>query len=275
MSYSKFEKIWTFFVTRNTFFVDYCSTYVIDLESTSCVQTWSSYKLLLTGSQYSTGKVWHETNFYVDHSSSEVIELGTKVFPYKTMRAVFAEILNNLSHTPSNVTIYLKENTNVFVNDEANYIINMASVKILSYLNNSNSPRKAFLIPTQITLPTTNDRTLFHILSNLDLDLNKAMKGGSLTDYEIGLVTTTKSTFSVTRCNLYMDNLVIIRQPEDNFIRWFFVFFVYLQDRVFDIRNTDFNLTGLAFRSYDPLSIYMENLYSKTFYLNHIHTISF
>ena len=241
------------------------SAYVIDLESSSCVETWSSSKLLLSGSQYSTGKVCRETNFYVDPSSSEVIELGTKVLPYKTMRAVFSEILNNLSHTKSSITIYLKENTNVFVNDEANYMVNMTSVKILSYSNNSSFPGKAFLIPTQITLPTTHDRTLFHILNNLDLDLNKAMKGGSLTDYEIGLVTTTKSTFSVTRCNLYMDNLVIIRQPEDNMIRWFFVFFVYLQDRVFDIRNTDFNLTGLAFRSYDPLSIYMENLYLKFF----------
>ena len=240
------------------------NSYVFDLEQATWVQNWNISKHYITGAQYSIKAIWRESNFYINPYSSEVIELGTQKYPYKTMRAAFSEILNNFSHSSSNLTIYLKENAQIFTNDNTNYIINMTSVTIKSYSDTSNLPGKAILIPTQIELPTTSDKTLFHILDNLNLNLNEVIQAGSLSSYEVGLITTIKSTFSVTRTNFSMNNIIALRQPEDNIIRWFFLFFVYLQDRVFDIRNTDFNITGIAFRTYDPLNIYMENLYVDT-----------
>ena len=75
----------------------------LDLETLSCVTNWDALKYQVSSSQYSTGELWRLSQFYVDPLSSELIELGTISYPYKSMKAVSSDILNNFSHQNMNI----------------------------------------------------------------------------------------------------------------------------------------------------------------------------
>ena len=106
---------------------------VYDLELMSWVSSWDSSKMKISSSQYSFPSVCRLPQFYIDPLSSEIIEFGTIKFPYKSMRAASSDILNNFSNKDVNITIYLKENTDVYVSDYTNYFLNITSIKIASY----------------------------------------------------------------------------------------------------------------------------------------------
>ena len=90
-------------------------------------------------SQYSTGELWRLSQFYVNPLSSEIIELGTISYPYKSMKAVSSDILNNFSHLNVNITIYLKEYESIYMSDLTGYYLNITSILITSYSTSSNS----------------------------------------------------------------------------------------------------------------------------------------
>ena len=115
------------------------STKIFDMESMSWVSAWNSPKSNIISLQYSIASIWRLPDFYVDPLSSDIIELGTIRFPYKSMRAVSSDIINNFSHKNIDITIYLKENTNIYVSDYTTYFINITSVKITSYSTTSSS----------------------------------------------------------------------------------------------------------------------------------------
>ena len=237
---------------------------ILDLESMACISTCPSNKARITSSQYTIGTICREPNFYIDPSSSQIVELGTKPYPYKTFRAMASDLLNNFSHKNLNININVKENVQLYLSDNTNFVMNITSVKLTSYSDNSLSVGRATLVPTQISLPATSLRTTFHILANMDLNLNQTISAGTFSISEIDNINSNPSTFVVARSNFYIDNVDFKREPVDKFITSFFVFLVYLQDKWFDIRNINFNITGYAFRTYDPLNIYMENLIIDT-----------
>ena len=112
---------------------------VLDLETLSCVTNWDASKYQISSSQYSTGELWRLSQFYVDPLSSELIELGTISYPYKSMKAVSSDILNNFSHQKVNITIYLKEYEYVYMSDLTGFYLNITLVQITSYSKFSSS----------------------------------------------------------------------------------------------------------------------------------------
>ena len=110
---------------------------VLDLETLVWVSTCNPSKIEINSSQYSISTIWRLPQFYVDPLSSEMIELGTIHYPYKSMRAITSDILNNFSHKDVNITIYLKENSSIFISDLTGYFLNITSVKFMSYSTNS------------------------------------------------------------------------------------------------------------------------------------------
>ena len=79
---------------------------ILDLESILCVYNCDLPKFVLEGYQYSLSKIWRSLEYYVNPQSSEMVELGTITYPYRSFRAVASEILNNFSHQNVNITIY-------------------------------------------------------------------------------------------------------------------------------------------------------------------------
>ena len=112
---------------------------VLDLETLSWVSNCDVAKYQISSSQYSIGELWRLSQFYVDPLSSEIIELGTISYPYKSMRAVSSDILNIFSHQNVNITIYLKEYESVYMSDLTGYYLNITSIHITSYSTSSNS----------------------------------------------------------------------------------------------------------------------------------------
>jgi hypothetical protein len=54
-------------------------------------------------------KLCRSYEYYVNPESEEVIELGTKEYPFKSVSLPFIEIFNYFSHSNANITIYLAE----------------------------------------------------------------------------------------------------------------------------------------------------------------------
>ena len=153
-----------------------------------------------------------------------------------------------------------KENVSIYLNDNVNYILNITSVNLTSYSDVSSSPARATLIPTQITLPTKSSKVAFSILANTDLQLSSVIQKGSFSNYEKQLIASSIVSFRVVRSTLFMKNINAIREYVDYYYQAIFCFLIFLQDKTLDIRDMDFNITGLAIVSYDPLNVYIENI---------------
>ena len=65
-----------------------------DLTAQTCVANWNgSTQIAITDSQFGSKPIWRSFDYYVDSSSLEIIELGTKKYPYKSISLVFVELL--------------------------------------------------------------------------------------------------------------------------------------------------------------------------------------
>jgi hypothetical protein len=58
-----------------------------------------------------------DNKIFVDPSSKAYLELGTKSFPYKTMKLPLIELFNFLPIDSNPFTIYVKENTTDYIKD--------------------------------------------------------------------------------------------------------------------------------------------------------------
>lgn len=218
-------------------------------------------------SQYATGSVCRSPNYYVDPDSEQLIELGTKTYPYKTMRAVFSEILNIFAHKDVNITVYLKEASQVYISDSTNFVLNVTSVKITSYSDRSSTPSRATLVPTRIQIPAAGGRTAFHILAHTELKISETIASGAFTDSEKLQITQPDVTILVARSSIYIDNINIRREYADRSYKSRFLWLVYLQNKWLDVRRVDFNLTGNFVGTVDPLNVYYDQILIDAFML--------
>ena len=69
-----------------------------------------------------------DPTYYIDPGSIASIELGTLKYPYKKMSLATMEVLNFISHTNKNVTIYIKEESVVPVATLTNYYIDFPNI---------------------------------------------------------------------------------------------------------------------------------------------------
>lgn len=167
--------------------------------------------------------------FYVNPESHQMIELGTKVYPYKSLRSVFSEINNQFAHSNSNLVINIKEGVKVFLEDNLNYLINITSVTIQSYSDSNQIPARATIVATKLEQPTKNKKTAFSILSHTDIYLNETVIKGSLTNYEKALIGSTVVTITLVRGSLYLKNINTVRDVIDKEYKAIFIFPIYLQ----------------------------------------------
>ena len=84
----------------------WASPQILDLEAVTCVTNCDTSKMIIESPQYLVGKVWRSLEYYVNPQSSEMVEIGTITYPYRSFRAVASEILNNFSHQNVSITIY-------------------------------------------------------------------------------------------------------------------------------------------------------------------------
>jgi ABC-type antimicrobial peptide transport system permease subunit len=139
---------------------------------------------------------FEETNnqdYYVNPSSEEILELGTKAYPFKNIGVVFLEILNFYSNTDSNVSIFIKEYTKNQLLHNTNYVVNMTNVNIQTYTDDltKSIPGPAELVFTDKDVDIISKQTRFNIVKDLsvnnykeNLRLEEIKTSGTLTSKE-------------------------------------------------------------------------------------------
>ena len=113
-----------------------------DLKKMMWVSSWDANSIAITDDQLWGFSVWRYFNYYVNPNSQEIIELGTKAYPYKNIGLPFVEILNYHSHSNNSINIYVMENTDNYMLWNSNYVINITSVSVQSYSSISTSTQK-------------------------------------------------------------------------------------------------------------------------------------
>ena len=146
-----------------------------DTDTLQWVSEWVNPKLILNDNLLSIPNVWRANQFYVDGNSQSIIELGTRQYPYKSAKTVFLELLNYHSNQDKSITIYFKEGQDYYVEDGTNYILNITNVTITSYSDDSDSSKRAKLIPTQIP-QLVESKTRLNLLKSTDLKLNETIQ---------------------------------------------------------------------------------------------------
>ena len=65
---------------------------------------------------------------YVNKLSPSLIELGTRIHPYRSLKSVFFELLVQYSNKDILVTIYIAEGQRHYLEDGWNYILNITNL---------------------------------------------------------------------------------------------------------------------------------------------------
>lgn len=71
--------------------------------------------------------------YYIDPTSTSVVELGTKDHPYKDFESVLVELLNFHTHNDRTINIYILEDTITYWVLADSYFSNITLVNVQSY----------------------------------------------------------------------------------------------------------------------------------------------
>lgn len=223
--------------------------------------------LIQDGDQFQIPSFCRSLDYYVDPSSKEILELGTKQYPYRTFAPVASEILMQHSHQDVVINIYIMENTNVFLEDSLINFINITRVILTSYNTEGAPAGMATLTTTDASVDSISKKAGFHIMKNITFDKESVVADGNFTDYELGLIGRTGDTIHLSRTSLEISKMKIHRVAEST-LSGNFLFLLYLQDRNLTIVDTEFYLTGGLLLTQNSVNVHFENLYVDTYLLN-------
>ncbi|CAI2366899.1 unnamed protein product [Moneuplotes crassus] len=202
----------------------------LDLKTLQCVTNCdSSSQIELTGSQISFSSVCRDFEYYVDPTSTEVIELGTKQYPYRSLKSVTSEILNHLSHHQKEIIIYSKD---AYLQDRTMFFVNITNVKITTHPEYISWSRKAILTLTEYEQIGISKKARRHLLTNTGLPITDLINNGNFTTSEKTQANNLASN-SLIRTGLEINNIDIYRE---RMVSNLFVQAIYLQ-------NLDFKLS--------------------------------
>ncbi|CAI2380520.1 unnamed protein product [Moneuplotes crassus] len=233
----------------------------LNLSSMTCVTSCESNQTKIEDVQFRSIAFCRDNQYYVDPSSAEIIELGIKNYPYKSIGLVFVELLNIRSHSENEVIIYIKENTVIDIEKGYNYIANITSVKIESY-SSSGTPGRATLYVKQNEVNMFNSKTSFNLVNSRTLNLLSKINVTGVSSAEISILQSTDTCIFVWRSNFTMSNINIQGDiSNDAKTSSYFLRPVYLQQRIIIFHNMDIQLTGYLLRTTDPMSMDLLNIY--------------
>ena len=134
---------------------------ILDIESMEWVDSWISGSKIISPDFMNLSPIWRTTNYFIDPFSNELLEFGTLKYPYRTFKALSAEIINIHKHSNTNITIYTKD---VYLEHNNLYLFNMSSVRIFSHPEYQNNGRRAVIISTSIPQHGISEKAGFHLL---------------------------------------------------------------------------------------------------------------
>ena len=211
---------------------------IYDLDTQQWISNWDSPKVTITDSDLSLiSSYCRNLNYYIDPTSEESIELGTKEYPYRTIAPVFAEVLKHVSHHDYSIYVWIKEETTVFIEDSKIHIINMTKVNFSTYSESDDPPKYATLMATDSSVENLSAKAAFHVIKNMTLDVASVISAGNFSDTELEVLGREGETFHVSRTSISFSNFYWRRQAS-NSTSGRFIFLSYLQDKSLALSNS-------------------------------------
>jgi hypothetical protein len=150
----------------------------------------------------------------VDPNSSEMLELGTLEYPYRTMKSATSEILNFLSNNNINVTV---RTYSTYMEDGMNVFINMTNVAFKSHPDVINIGERSILTFTQIAQHGISERALFHLLTSTDLPVQDILNTGLIPDDQQSLALSNDGSSIVSvMTGISFEDIDLYREEIDN-----------------------------------------------------------
>ena len=172
------------------------------------------------------------------------------------------EILNFISHSNHNVTVYVKENTVVYMTKLRNFYLDFPSLKFTTYSDSSSIPARASIEIVGDSFSYFSESTQFNIIAYVELRLTQALNYSGYTsvekdisDYSSSVLIINRWNFSISNINLYRDVIANINLDAP------FIIAIYEQSHTISMINMDLHISGRIFRSYQPVNLYAENIY--------------
>lgn len=225
----------------------------------SCSSTCTSPKVSLSGSKVSNLTFCRTLDFYVDPTSTEILELGTKKYPYKSIMLLFIEILNFYSNTNANINIYVYERSRLEILTNYIYLIGLGNVTISSYSDVSSTPSKFYIVVKNTEANATSVKTRFTLLSNFTINLSNFTSNSSISTTEKSLLSTNNVAIVVARSSLTMSGVEISTNYTDSTLSYTLMMSSNTNETN-SILLYDINLkTNKIFRTTDPINFTIRN----------------
>ena len=107
------------------------------------VDAWDTNEVMIQSNQTHGLNIWRLLEYYVYPNSTSILELGTRVYPYKNINLVLIEMFNLISSMNATVKIRLAKTSTHYFDHYNGIINNMNSVSFEPYdtsiKNNSSS----------------------------------------------------------------------------------------------------------------------------------------
>ena len=203
----------------------------LDLDTLGCSLTCNSSQILINDtSSFNIAEFWRSLDYFIDPSSTKILELGTQMYPFRSLYPAFFEIMKFHSHTQREVTVFIKEGTENTVEDSTIYVINLKLVTINTYSDLLIPGGVATIITTDVPQVEINPKAAFHIIKNSSIDLNLIISQGSFSTTELLVIGKSGAAFEVIRTSITINN-IICRRKASSTKTGVFLYLIYLQYR--------------------------------------------
>ena len=202
-----------------------------DLDSLSWVPTCDPNKIEITNSNLlEIDSVWRDLSYYIDPSSEKLMELGTKDFPFRTILPAFLEIMELFSNSENEITIYIKENTTVYIEDSTIFLLDIGFLMIDVYRDFNSDNNLANIITTDSSIIKFSKKAAFNIMKDSTIDIQNKILQGNFTTEEIAIIGREGDTFQLVRSSLSIKN-IIVRREAASILSGLFINAIYLQNK--------------------------------------------
>jgi len=194
------------------------------------VSSWNSSKVKIDEEmKLNINSFWRSLEYFVDPSSEQWIELGTKGFPYRSLHQAFVEIINHFSHSDIDIIIYIKEETITYLEDSKIYLINIPSVTIQTYSENGDTSGSATMITTDSEVEILSFKASFNLIKSTTVDISSILSSSNLTAEELQIAGRQGDTFQLVKSSISINSL-IVRRKSASLDSGTFLFLIYLQN---------------------------------------------
>ena len=184
----------------------------------------------MEGTQLEIPKVCRGLDYYLDPLSDKQVELGTQEYPYRTVKAVTSEILNNIKIHNISINIYMKDS---YVEDGSLVFMNISNVRLTTHPDLIIT-RRAVMTLTEFDQPGLSSKARFHLLKNIDMPIQDNLNNGEYGDYEKQTASILNTNF-ILRAGFALEDVDVYREDVDIGKNTAFMTGIYLQSLSFNL----------------------------------------